>query len=339
VRKGLVQASLLVQGRGVLAEAALQWRPIVPGDAKGWSRLLADLETADGGWVYYSEQVLIEDFDDPDTEYDRGSVGVHDATSLAGYGVLNSRPLADQVHRMRFDGGVHPAYRRRGVGGALLDWAERAAVPIHRDRYPGRPLSLSATCMSTNESAIALYAGHGYQPERWFHAMVRDLSGQVPAAHTPAGVQIVGFGPDLIDDARTVRNEAFRDHWGSTDQTVEAWAHFMDFGGFRSQFSFLAYADGKPVGVIISHEYDQLTETDGVREVYIAVVATRRAARNQGIASALLTRVLADAAAAGFTTASLGVDADSMTGAVGLYQQAGFTVRHSTITHTKMLPA
>jgi mycothiol synthase len=311
---------------------------MVPADAKPWSGLLADLEATDGGWVYYSEQVLFEDFADPDTDYERGSTVVLDAGSLAGYGVLASRPLAGQIHRMHFDGGVHPAYRRRGLGGALLDWAEKAAVPIHLAQSPGRALSMAATCTSTNEPALALYAANGYQPTRWFHAMVRDLSWSLPAGPPPAGVQIVGFAPELTEDARTVRNEAFRDHWGSTEQTVERWAHFMDFGGFRPQFSFLAYADDEPVGVIISHEYEQATETAGGRDVYVAVVGTRRSVRHRGIASALLTRVLAEATAAGFTTASLDVDADSMTAAVGLYQRAGFTVHHSTITHTKMLP-
>jgi mycothiol synthase len=328
----------LVQGRGVTGAAAFQWRPMVLADARCWSGLLADLDAADGGWVYYSEQDLIEDFDDPDTDYERGSVAVYDAGSLAGYGVLISRPLADQVHRMHVDGGVHPAYRRRGVGGALLDWAESAALPIHHDRLPGRPLSLSATCMSTNQTAIALYAAHGYQPVRWFHAMVRDLSGPLPAEPAPSGVQIVGFDPERMEDARTVRNEAFREHWGSAEQTLEGWAHFMAFGGFRPELSFLAYSDGEPVGVLISHEYDPPTETADVRDLYVAVVATRREARNRGIASALLTRALAGAATAGFTTASLDVDADSMTGAIGLYQRAGFAVHHSTITHTKVMP-
>jgi mycothiol synthase len=319
-------------------EATLQWRPMVPADAKNWSGLLADLEATDGGWVYYSEQVLIEDFADPDTDYQRGSVVVCDGASLAGYAVLSSRPLADQAHRMRIEGGVRPAYRRRSIGGALLDWAEAAAVPIHRTRHPSLPLSLSAACTSTNESAIALFAAHGYQPERWFHDMVRDLRGPEPAGPTPAGVRIIDFSPEHLEHARTVRNEAFRDHWGSSEQTVETWAHFMAFGGFRPQLSFLAYAGDEPVGVIISHEYDQPPGVSGIRDVYIAVVATRASVRNQGIASALLNRVLTDAAAAGFTSASLGVDADSMTGAVGLYERAGFRVHHSTITHTKLLP-
>lgn len=327
-----------MQGRGVTDEAGLEWRPIVPADAKSWSGLLAECEATDGGWVYFSEQVLIEDFGDPDTDFERGSVVVYDGGSIVGYAVLTSRSHADQAHEMRFNGAVHPSFRRLGIGSALLDWAEAAAVPIHQSRSPGRPLSLSATCTSTNDAAIALYLERGYQPARWFHAMARDLRAPLPDAPTPEGVRIVGFAPEHREDARTVRNEAFHDHWSSTEQTAEGWAHFIDFVGFRPEFSFLAYAQREPVGVIISHEYDQPTAPAGVRDVYIAVVATRRAARNQGIASALLTRALTDAAAAGFTTASLGVDADSMTGAVGLYTRAGFTVHHTTITHTRMLP-
>ncbi len=29
------------------------------------------------------------------------------------------------VHDMRHEGGVHPSYRGRGLGGELLDWAEK----------------------------------------------------------------------------------------------------------------------------------------------------------------------------------------------------------------------
>jgi mycothiol synthase len=317
--------------------AGLGWHPLGPADAKRWSALLAAVEATDGGWVYYTEQVLMEDFADPDTDFERGSVAVYDGSELAGFGVLTSRSLTDDSHEMRFWGAVDPAYRHRGVGGALMSWAETAALPIHHDRHPGRPLSLSASCISTNEHALALYPANGYQPVRWFHEMVRDLRAPVPDPVSPAGVRIVGLTPQRMDDARLVRNEAFHDHWGSTEQTVESWAHFMEFGGLRPQLSFLAYADDEPLGVIISHEYDQPVETAGVRDAYIAIVGTRRAARNKGIASALLTRVLSEAAADGYTSASLGVDAESMTGAVGLYERAGFAVDHTTIVHTKTL--
>lgn len=41
--------------------------------------------------------------------------------------------------------------------------------------------------------------------------------------------------------------------------------------------------------------------------------------------------------AAGYATASLGVDADSLTGAVGVYEQVGFAIEHTSITQAKPL--
>jgi ribosomal protein S18 acetylase RimI-like enzyme len=75
-----------------------------------------------------------------------------------------------------------------------------------------------------------------------------------------------------------------------------------------------------------------------VRDLYIPLLGTRRAARGRGIASTLLARALTGAGAAGFTAASLRVDADSLTGALGLYERAGFTVEHTSITQLKHLP-
>lgn len=75
----------------------------------------------------------------------------------------------------------------------------------------------------------------------------------------------------------------------------------------------------------------------GKRDFYIPLVGTRRAGRKRGIATALLARALAEAQAAGFATASLTVDADSPTGALGLYQRVGFTVRDTWVAQFKPL--
>jgi mycothiol synthase len=52
-----------------------------------------------------------------------------------------------------------------------------------------------------------------------------------------------------------------------------------------------------------------------------------------------MRRALTGARAAGFASASLGVDADSPTGALGLYQRAGFTTMLISVTNTKPLLA
>jgi mycothiol synthase len=313
------------------------WRPIEPGDAGEWARLLAAIQAADQTWDVFTEADLLEHFADPSLDFPHGSVAVFDGATMVGYDLLMPRGAADPVHDMRSMAGVHPDYRRRGIGGALLEWAEQAAPRLHRERFPGRPLSLSVSCRDDDAAAGALFARRGYQPVRWFHAMIRDLSAEVVPVPAAAGVENLPLTPERSEQALMIRNEAFRDHWGSTETSAESWAHFLSSRTFRSAFSFVAYDHGEPAGVIISHEYEAAAAATGTRDLYIAIVGTRRAARKRGLASSLLTRVLTDGKAAGFGTASLGVDADSTTGAVGVYERAGFTVDHTAVTQCKKL--
>jgi mycothiol synthase len=316
------------------------WRPIGPEQVGDWAVLLAAIEVVEREDEHFSEQDLLEEFSYPYSDFARGSVAVYDGDSMVGYCVLTAQSSADPVHKMRQWGGVHPAYRSRGLGGRLLEWAAAAAVPLHQERYPGQPLTLSGSCISRNGAAAALYAAHGYRQVRWFHGMTKSLAAALPDVPAPDGVEIAGFTPERSQDALLVFNEAFRDHWGSTENTAEQWAYHTAEKAFRPALSFLAYAGHEPLGVIIGYEYDAATAATGIRELHIPLIGTRRAGRRRGIATALLFRALAAARADGLTTASLGVDADSPTGALGLYERAGFTVRGTWIALQKpVLPA
>ncbi len=312
------------------------WQPIDPGQVPAWSRLLVAIQAADQlDDVLTSEDDIAEELDDPACDYGRGSVAVYDGEIMIGYGVLGTRSAADPAHVMQMEGGVHPSYRGLGIGTRLLDWAERAAMPLHQERHRGHPLSIEGRCPARNTAAVALFAERGYEPARWFHFMTCDLSATLPPCPEPAGVQIVSFTPEHSEDARQARNEAFRDHWRSTAMTAADWEHFIGYEAFRPTFSLLAYDGTEPVGVLIGHEYDSYTQATGRRELYVAVVATRRASRERGIASALLVRALTLARDDGAIAASLHVDADSPTGAFGFYQRAGFTIADTTIAQVK----
>ena len=62
----------------------------------------------------------------------------------------------------------------------------------------------------------------------------------------------------------------------------------------------------------------------GRPRVYVDMVSVRRPWRRRGLARALLASSLVGAREAGFTSASLGVDTDSPTGATDLYRSLGF---------------
>jgi mycothiol synthase len=312
-------------------------RPLTPDDAGDLAALWTAIEEADRSEEYLSEQDVREEFSAPGRDYPRGSLAIYDGRTMVGFGVLTYRSTADPMHDMRHVGGVHPGYRGRGLGGELLAWAEQAAVPLHEDRHPGHPLALSSGCLSRNVGAVALHQARGYQPVRWFHSMHRDLSAPLPQVVVPAGVQIAGYTSDMAEHARLVRNESFRDHWGSTETSAESWAHFLARHTFRPGLSYLAYEGPEPLGMLISYEYDAYRDRTGLRDLYIALVGTRAAGRKRGIATALLATALSAARAEGYDQASLGVDADSLTGAVRLYERVGFTVDNTRTAYQKQL--
>jgi GNAT superfamily N-acetyltransferase len=307
-----------------------------PSDSAAWADLLAAIREVDKTWEYFTAEELLEEFADPDWDFEHGSIAILNGDRMVGTGAIWTRSQADPVHDVRYEGGVHPEFRGRGIGAELLRWAEEAAVPLHVERFPGRPLSLSSRCSSTNAAAVELHELRGFRMARWFNGMIRDLSVPPPEVADPPGVEIVAWAPQYSAAARIIRNETFHDHWGSTETTQEGWDYFMSVTAFRPQFSFLAFSGGEAVGLVIAHEYEAYPGDVG-RDLYIPLVGTQRTHRKRGVASALLTRALDAAASDGFARASLDVDADSPTGALGVYEELGFRVMQTAITMTKEL--
>jgi mycothiol synthase len=317
--------------------AEFTWRPVTMADAADLTGLLNAMEAVDHQDEHVSQDETLEEFSAPHRDLPRGSIAACDGGTMIGFGMLTVRMAADPVHEMFLSGGVHPDYRRRGLGGRILAWAEQAAPALHEQHFSGRPLSLYGHVQASNAGAVALYAAHGYTQPRWFRGMSRDLSAPLPEVAVPEGIEIAGFTTGRSPDAMLVRNESFRDHWGSVEYTEDGWAHFVEQQAFRPEFTFLAYGDGQPLGLVAGMEYTADTEATGRRDLDVPLVGTRRAGRKRGIASALLTRAMTEARAAGFDTASLGVDADSPSGAVGLYERLGFTATGTWISQLKPL--
>jgi mycothiol synthase len=315
-------------------------RPLTPADVPAWADLYLAIEAADHTGEHVGANELTELFEHPYCDFPRGSVAAFDADgAMAAFCYLETRTTADPVHDLRMEGGVHPEHRGLGLGTALLDWADRAAQPLHQERFPGRPLTLCGGALAHNTAAVGLFAAHGYRTARWFNDMRMDLARPLPESPVPTGTVFLPFAPERTEDARLVRNEAFLDHWGSTVSTPESWHHVVTGSGFRPELTFVAYAEagGEPLALVLVWESEAHLQATGSRDLYIALVGTRRIGRRRGLASALLSHVLGLGREAGFATASLGVDADSPTGALGLYERLGFRAENVWAAQLKPL--
>jgi len=323
----------------VATETRFAYRPLSIDHVQAWAELYAAILVADADDDILGEDDLAEEFADPRSDFARGSMAVYDGAAMVAYCILYLRNTAEPVHEMRQSGGVHPDYRNLGIGSQLIEWSQQAALDLHNERFGDKPVALGGHSLAKNTSAGALFAHRDYLPSRWFHQMTRDLSSDIAPLAAPDGVGIVGFSEDRSADALLIRNEAFRDHWQPDDMTQQSWAFHIGSRTFRPDYSFVAYLDGKPAGLLLAHEYEAYNRAKSVRDLYIPQIGTRRMARRRGIASALVARALTAAKADGFDTATLDVDADSPTGAVGLYERLGFVARDTKILYRKLLRA
>jgi mycothiol synthase len=201
----------------------------------------------------------------------------------------------------------------------LAEWAEGRAAELVRP-----PARVFASAWSESGHARAALARRGFRLVRHSYRMAIDLDGEPAAPEWPDGVWVRTFRPG---DERTfyeVHQETFEDHWEHVRRPYDEWAHWMLAPErFRPELWFLAEDAGEPAGVSICSP-DEVDEDAG----WVAILGVRRPWRRRGVGRALLLHSFAEFAGRGYRQVKLGVDAESLTGAVRLYERAGMHVVH-----------
>ena len=100
---------------------------------------------------------------------------------------------------------------------------------------------------------------------------------------------------------------------------------------FRADLLFVALAGEHVAGFSVNYCSEADWAAGGVRDAWIGQLGVRRPWRGRGLATALLVRGMAAFRSAGMDAASLGVDTENPTGAVGLYERVGFTVNRRCV--------
>ena len=155
----------------------------------------------------------------------------------------------------------------------------------------------------------------------------------------PSGLEMIAWTDTWSEAALDALNDAWRDHWGYEPMPPEVWRYrFHDDAGFLRPASRLAVADGRVAGLVLCTEQATDDAGDG-RTAWLDLIAVRREWRKRGVASALMSATLVALAEEGFRTAALDVDADSPTGALGLYERHGFRVMRSETVFALETPA
>lgn len=154
----------------------------------------------------------------------------------------------------------------------------------------------------------------------------------------PDGVQLRPVERTAYRAIWEAQAEAFRDHWGEAEWTDADWRRFdADPDNADPRFWRVGWDGNEIAGVVTTTVPVEENARHGRLRVYVSGVSVRRPWRRRGLARSLLASSLASAREAGFTSAGLGVDTDSPTGATDLYRSLGFAPEQTIIAWRKPL--
>jgi ribosomal protein S18 acetylase RimI-like enzyme len=170
----------------------------------------------------------------------------------------------------------------------------------------------------------ALLRERGYSTIRSSYRMGIELEDTSVVALWPAGgtvrTAVAGVDEPLL---HSLGEESFADHWGHTPTPYDEWLHWLqNMGVADPSLWFIAEVDGVPAGVAICRPSAHGDPDCG----WVSVLGVLREHRRVGLGSALLATAFTEFRRRGRLRAELGVDAESTTGAVGLYERAGMRV-------------
>lgn len=317
------------------------WRPLTPEDAPALTELYnAARRAEDAADESRSVEETRHVLDDPGMTLATDTISGWSADGrLLAFGFAWCRNKPVTLARSVLFGDVHPEARRQGVGTALVGWQmTRATERLTSEVGAGLPgrIDLFGAVADDGRAAIARVAG--LTPMRWFHKMLRSLALPIEPPPVPPGLEMIAWTDAWTDVGLDARNDGWRDHWGYEPMPADVWRYnIVDDPAFLRPASRLAIDDGRIAGFVLCSA--QATDDAGNgRTAWMDQIAVRRAWRRRGVASALIGAALVALGEEGFRVVALDVDADSPTGALGLYERLGFRVIRTETLYGRELP-
>lgn len=234
------------------------------------------------------------------------------------------------------------------VAPALVDWIADVGAQVGAARGLERTQLDALLDEGDHEQAAWLAAGGYRRTRRWLN-MTRRIEPGEEFPPPREGVQVRRVRKHELDDGdavpvpedlqavHRVLEASFADHFNSHPESLAEFAQRLrEDPGHRWDHWWLALVpddsdaagDWIAGGAVVSSVMGE--DDEGRRGSYIDYIGVDRVARGRGVAKALLNTVFADACRRGRNRVGLEVDADSPTGADGLYRAMGFETSYVT---------
>lgn len=329
--------------------------PLLTGHLSGWSALAPDedhaVELAEllrrhekraRGWAGASEDSVLVEVSARGYRTRENVALRDDAGRIRGWASAHDRAAGRMLMAFVVDDSL-PGEVADEVATALLGWADSAARRIGAERGLAEQQIDSGAFADDARQRDWLTRG-GFEHVRTWWQMTRPVAAEdFGEVETQEGVRIrrvrrQGTGLPDEDDLRAVHDvleSAFADHFNSHEETFDEFLfRLREDPGHRWDHWWIAELvdDGADSAEAAGALVGSLSEgTDGRPDgSYVEYIGVLQSARGRGVAKALLSTIIADAVASGRDRVDLEVDADSPTGADGLYLSMGWTTSYVT---------
>jgi mycothiol synthase len=260
---------------------------------------------------------------------------------LVAYAWVDWVDTTDGLREFRLGGYVHPDWQERGIGRRLLAWQEERAQAHPAAGATERPLVLGTWSSGENVRKVRLFTRAGYEPVRYFFEMNRPTLDEIDLPPMPDGLAIRPVGSDRasLKQLWDADVEAFQDHWGGFDSSDAAFEAWLTDPNHDPALWVVAWHGDEIAGGVTNAIFAAENEAFGRARGWMETVFVRRRWRRRGLGAAIVARALVRLREAGMREAGLGVDSDNPSGALALYERAGFGVHRRSAAYRKLMEA
>ncbi|MEJ5314114.1 MULTISPECIES: GNAT family N-acetyltransferase [Anaerolinea] len=301
-------------------------RPATLADAEAVASLLNRCSMEWVGAPETSAQDILSFWTNPMMNLERDTLLILDEDQqVVAYGEMYDSP----PHvRLYLYGRVHPEWKGKGLGTALIQWGlARAALALESAPAEARVV-VHQYLPSQAVDGAQLLERSGFRHIRNSYQMRIEFNTPPQPAIFPEGIQVrpVNLEQDL-EALIHAHKQTFKDHWGYVETPMEEalkdWRHWIETDPHVDPaLWFVAMNGGEIAGYCLCSTGTEEDPQLG----WINLLGVRREWRKHGLGLALLLHGFHALYQRGFYRIGLGVDASNLTGATRLYQRAGMHV-------------
>lgn len=237
---------------------------------------------------------------------------------------------------------VHPEWRRRGIGAQVIERLEQRIqelLPATKTRI----VHIGVNADLQHKGRHRLFVKMGYRPVRYFYDMERRLTRgdallDLPDPVPPEGIVIQSMAErSELPAVWQAANDAFRGQWGYMESDLDQWQRWVGDPSYRPELWQVAWdvAQDRVAGLCLGSIDAEQNTMAGRTEGWIHVLAVCPPYRKRGLGRAVLLAGLSAFQRAGVEWGMLSVDTDNPTGALRLYEGAGFRPAKTRVAYLK----